>query len=386
MGARLARLARTAQVLVVTHLPQVAAYADRHALVREVQRRFGHQRRGSPPRGTLSNASASFSRSSSGVEESDSGPRPRPRAARGRHAQDADLGSLRPRPAGTPPGRVLPRRAAGRLEDRAGHEVRDPHPPSPRHRPARAHRSGARRPSHQRPDPAAAARRCRRPRPPGPRRSAAPRHQLVDAGGRGAVVNAQPMIRVATPTSAGRSWPRPARRPSTGRRGRRAAIPHNQPADHDGVVYADAPVAARPGLDLATTPMPRWSVARVRAGGAARHPHPQRQRVPATEQDLLLDGRGLPDLETRLTGGPPWSSRASTTPSSWACAATSASRTPAILAVGPAADDLLEFGWVADVVVVSVPDRIGCPRPMPSGRPRRRPGRSHGAGASRSRR
>jgi DNA repair protein RecN (Recombination protein N) len=33
VGARLARLARTTQVLVVTHLPQVAAYADHHLLV-----------------------------------------------------------------------------------------------------------------------------------------------------------------------------------------------------------------------------------------------------------------------------------------------------------------------------------------------------------------
>ncbi len=33
IGRRLAALARTAQVLVVTHLPQVAAYADRHVLV-----------------------------------------------------------------------------------------------------------------------------------------------------------------------------------------------------------------------------------------------------------------------------------------------------------------------------------------------------------------
>ncbi|MGQ0464669.1 MAG: DNA repair protein RecN [Sporichthyaceae bacterium] len=33
VGARLARLARTSQVLVVTHLPQVAAYADAHLLV-----------------------------------------------------------------------------------------------------------------------------------------------------------------------------------------------------------------------------------------------------------------------------------------------------------------------------------------------------------------
>lgn len=33
VGARLAQLARTAQVLVVTHLPQVAAYADQHVVV-----------------------------------------------------------------------------------------------------------------------------------------------------------------------------------------------------------------------------------------------------------------------------------------------------------------------------------------------------------------
>jgi DNA repair protein RecN (Recombination protein N) len=33
IGRRLARLARTHQVLVVTHLPQVAAFADRHLLV-----------------------------------------------------------------------------------------------------------------------------------------------------------------------------------------------------------------------------------------------------------------------------------------------------------------------------------------------------------------
>ncbi len=33
IGRRLATLARTAQVLVVTHLPQVAAFADRHIVV-----------------------------------------------------------------------------------------------------------------------------------------------------------------------------------------------------------------------------------------------------------------------------------------------------------------------------------------------------------------
>jgi len=35
IGRRLARLARTSQVLVVTHLPQVAAFADHHLLVQK---------------------------------------------------------------------------------------------------------------------------------------------------------------------------------------------------------------------------------------------------------------------------------------------------------------------------------------------------------------
>jgi DNA repair protein RecN (Recombination protein N) len=33
VGRRLARLARQAQVIVVTHLPQVAAFADQHVVV-----------------------------------------------------------------------------------------------------------------------------------------------------------------------------------------------------------------------------------------------------------------------------------------------------------------------------------------------------------------
>jgi DNA repair protein RecN (Recombination protein N) len=37
IGRRLARLAETAQVLVVTHLPQVAAYADRHLVVTKAE-------------------------------------------------------------------------------------------------------------------------------------------------------------------------------------------------------------------------------------------------------------------------------------------------------------------------------------------------------------
>jgi DNA repair protein RecN (Recombination protein N) len=40
VGRRLAELARTAQVLVVTHLPQVAAFADRHVVVAKTD--IGH--------------------------------------------------------------------------------------------------------------------------------------------------------------------------------------------------------------------------------------------------------------------------------------------------------------------------------------------------------
>ena len=49
IGRRLARLARNAQVLVVTHLPQVAAFADRHVVVQKSQRRLGDQLRAHRP-------------------------------------------------------------------------------------------------------------------------------------------------------------------------------------------------------------------------------------------------------------------------------------------------------------------------------------------------
>ena len=42
VGGRLAALARHAQVLVVTHLAQVAAFADRHLVVEQGRRRPRH--------------------------------------------------------------------------------------------------------------------------------------------------------------------------------------------------------------------------------------------------------------------------------------------------------------------------------------------------------
>jgi len=69
IGRRLARLARTHQVIVVTHLPQVAAYADVHLVVH-----------GAGPRGTSvvrrvtdDERVAELARMLAGLGESDSG-------------------------------------------------------------------------------------------------------------------------------------------------------------------------------------------------------------------------------------------------------------------------------------------------------------------------
>ena len=53
IGRRLARLARTHQVIVVTHLPQVAAYADVHLVVRAEDGAGAREsQRGATPRAT----------------------------------------------------------------------------------------------------------------------------------------------------------------------------------------------------------------------------------------------------------------------------------------------------------------------------------------------
>ncbi len=81
IGRRLARLARSAQVVVVTHLPQVAAYADRHLVV--VKSDDGAVTESGVR--TLDDAErvAELARMLAGQEESRDGPGPRPGAARG---------------------------------------------------------------------------------------------------------------------------------------------------------------------------------------------------------------------------------------------------------------------------------------------------------------
>ena len=139
VGRRLAELAKTAQVLVVTHLPQVAAYADRHVVVRKsstgavTTSGLTVLDRGRPG----ARAVADVRRH--GRVRHRAGPRPR--AARGRPA--------RPRPglsdgrhAVPLPGRPLPADSMGRDEDL------DPTVPAPpRGRPSRSARHRPRGPA-----------------------------------------------------------------------------------------------------------------------------------------------------------------------------------------------------------------------------------------------
>jgi DNA repair protein RecN (Recombination protein N) len=69
IGRRLARLARTHQVIVVTHLPQVAAYADVHLVVHST----GRDGASGVRRLTGDERVAELARMLAGLGESDSG-------------------------------------------------------------------------------------------------------------------------------------------------------------------------------------------------------------------------------------------------------------------------------------------------------------------------
>ncbi|MGH3625977.1 MAG: DNA repair protein RecN, partial [Sciscionella sp.] len=98
VGRRLARLARTHQVVVVTHLPQVAAYADRHLVVSKSTSGGGVTASGVR---TLSEDSrvGELARMMAGMDSTDS--------ARA-HAQELLTAALRDK---RPTGKAKPRRA-----------------------------------------------------------------------------------------------------------------------------------------------------------------------------------------------------------------------------------------------------------------------------------
>ena len=77
IGRRLARLARTHQVIVVTHLPQVAAYADAHLVVEGVTGREDGKKARAKSSGVRrlddDDRVAELARMLAGLGESDSG-------------------------------------------------------------------------------------------------------------------------------------------------------------------------------------------------------------------------------------------------------------------------------------------------------------------------
>jgi len=141
-----------------------------------------------------------------------------------------------------------------------------------------------------------------------------------------------------------------------------AAVPDNQPIRiDDGVVYAEETAVAH-GRVVALAEL-HEEMELARSGLAVQldtltHNASEFLR---REQDLLLDGRGLPDLETRLTRRPALVVAGFDHTQLVGLRRYVSEQDPAILAVGPAADDLLEFGWVADVVVASVQEPGGLP-------------------------
>jgi len=141
-----------------------------------------------------------------------------------------------------------------------------------------------------------------------------------------------------------------------------AAVPDNQPIRiDDGVVYVEETAVAH-GRVVALAEL-HEEMEQARSGLAVQldtltHNASEFLR---REQDLLLDGRGLPDLQTRLSRRPALVVAGFDHTQLLGLRRYVSDQDPAILAVGPAADELMEFGRVADVVVASVQEPDGLP-------------------------
>lgn len=141
-----------------------------------------------------------------------------------------------------------------------------------------------------------------------------------------------------------------------------AAVPDNQPVRiDDGVVYADDTAVAHGRM--VTLSQLRAEMEQARSGLAVQLDTLTQNagEFLRREQDLLLDGRGLPDLVTPLTRRPALVVVGFEHDQLVPLRRYVAEQDPAILAVGTAADDLMGFGWVADVVVASVKEPGGLP-------------------------
>ena len=143
-----------------------------------------------------------------------------------------------------------------------------------------------------------------------------------------------------------------------------AAVPDNQTVRiDDGVVYADdAAVAHGRVVEIGVL---RAEMEQARSGLAVQLDTltSNAGEFLRREQDLLLDGRGLPVLRTRLTRRPAVVVAAFDHAQLVSLRRFVAEQDPAIIAVGPAADELIGFGWAADIVVGSVTTPEELPSP-----------------------
>ena len=137
-----------------------------------------------------------------------------------------------------------------------------------------------------------------------------------------------------------------------------AAVPDNQPIRiDDGVVYVDDTAVAHGRVVELGDLRRRDGAGPLGPRGPARHAHAQRERVPAPRA-------GPPPRRTRPARAQDPARRTAGRSSSRGFEHSELvplrryvrEQDPAILAVGTAADQLMEFGWVADVVLVSVAD------------------------------
>jgi uncharacterized membrane-anchored protein len=79
------------------------------------------------------------------------------------------------------------------------------------------------------------------------------------------------------------------------------------------------------------------------------------------EQDLLLDGRGLPDLHTPTAGRPALVVVTFDHAQLVSLRRFVREQDPVIIAVGGAADDLMDFGWAPDVIVAAAAEPASVP-------------------------
>ena len=79
------------------------------------------------------------------------------------------------------------------------------------------------------------------------------------------------------------------------------------------------------------------------------------------EHELLLNGRGIPELTTRIAGRPVVIVAAADHADLQAIGPFVRERAPVVIAVGAAADDLLGLSWAPDVVVVTAGDPTSVP-------------------------